>query len=223
MKLTTEQIDYVENYIISKDIKYYELQIELTDHMVTSMEEFWKKDPELTFHQVKYYAEDKFGRNGFKAIEEERTQILRKEFKRVQLKMIAEYVKFPKIILGILLAFLAFKASFYFDEPVNFVTKLFGLLAILGIPALYSFYTNSKINGKRFLELNISHSTFTGIFVLMYWLMYLLNSFKESVKLQPILILAVCCLWVVGILFLITGIHLQKKTIENIKKQYQLT
>jgi hypothetical protein len=39
----------------------------------------------LTFHQVKYYAEDKFGRNGFK-IEEERTQILRKEFKRAQLK-----------------------------------------------------------------------------------------------------------------------------------------
>jgi hypothetical protein len=26
--------------------------------MVTSMEEFWEKDPELTFHQVKYY-EDK--------------------------------------------------------------------------------------------------------------------------------------------------------------------
>jgi hypothetical protein len=30
MKLTTEQIEYVENYI-SKDIKWYELQIEL-DH-----------------------------------------------------------------------------------------------------------------------------------------------------------------------------------------------
>jgi hypothetical protein len=42
MKLTAEQIEYVENYIIS-DIKYYELQIELTDHMITSMEEFWKK------------------------------------------------------------------------------------------------------------------------------------------------------------------------------------
>jgi hypothetical protein len=38
MKLTTEQIEYVENYIISKDIKWYELQVELTDHMVTSME-----------------------------------------------------------------------------------------------------------------------------------------------------------------------------------------
>jgi predicted ThiF/HesA family dinucleotide-utilizing enzyme len=43
MKLTAEQIEYVENYIISKDIKWYELQIELTDHMITSMEEFWKR------------------------------------------------------------------------------------------------------------------------------------------------------------------------------------
>jgi hypothetical protein len=52
MKLTTEQIDYVFDYVASHDIKWYELQVELTDHMVTSMEEFWEKDPELTFHQV---------------------------------------------------------------------------------------------------------------------------------------------------------------------------
>jgi hypothetical protein len=44
MKLTTEQIEYVENYIISKDIKWYELQVELTDHMVTSMEGFGKTE-----------------------------------------------------------------------------------------------------------------------------------------------------------------------------------
>jgi chlorite dismutase len=43
MKLTTEQIEYVENYIISKDIKWYELQVELTDHMVTSMGFLGKK------------------------------------------------------------------------------------------------------------------------------------------------------------------------------------
>jgi hypothetical protein len=46
--------------------------------MVNSMEEFWK-DPELTFHQVKY-AEDQFGRNGFKAIEKERVNSSKKEF-----------------------------------------------------------------------------------------------------------------------------------------------
>ena len=49
MKLTAEQIDYLSNYVKSFDIKWYELQVELTDHMVISMEEIWVKDPELTF------------------------------------------------------------------------------------------------------------------------------------------------------------------------------
>ncbi|EIA09999.1 hypothetical protein [Flavobacterium frigoris] len=223
MKLTNQQIEYVENYIISKDIKWYELQIELTDHMVTSMEEFWKKDPELTFHQVKQYAEEKFGRNGFKAIEEERTQILRKEFRKAQWKMIAEYLKFPKIIISMLLAFLGFKASFYFDDPIRFVTILFGLLIIVSIPVFYSFYSNRKIKGKRFLELNISHRSLTGIFGLLYWIIYLLGSIKESIQLHSILILPFCCVWVLVLLFLITGIHLQKRTVQNITRQYQLT
>jgi hypothetical protein len=64
----------------------------------------------LTFHQVKYYAEDKFGKT-FKAIEEERTQILRKEFKRAQLKMVAEYFKFQNYF-SYSVSLLAFKASF---------------------------------------------------------------------------------------------------------------
>ena len=150
MKLTTEQIDYVFDYVASHDIKWYELQVELTDHMVTSMEEFWEKDPELTFHQVKQYAEDKFGRNGFKAIEEERTQILRKEFKRAQLKMITEYLKFPKIVGSILLVFLTFKVSFYFDEPRKFVAGLFGLSLIFYVPAIYSYYKNWKLKANIF-------------------------------------------------------------------------
>jgi hypothetical protein len=61
MKLTTEQIEYVCNYIKSFDIKWYELQVEFTDHMVTSME-IWEKESELTFLQVKQCAESKFSR-----------------------------------------------------------------------------------------------------------------------------------------------------------------
>jgi hypothetical protein len=41
MKLTASTI-YI-NYVNSFDIKWYELQVELTDHMVNSMEEIWRK------------------------------------------------------------------------------------------------------------------------------------------------------------------------------------
>jgi hypothetical protein len=58
----------------------HELQVEFTDHMVTSME-IWEKESELTFLQVKRCAESKFvGHSSFKSIQEERKHIC----KRVQ-------------------------------------------------------------------------------------------------------------------------------------------
>jgi hypothetical protein len=81
--------------------------------MITSMEEFWKRSW-IDFSSGKYYAEDKFGKNGFKAIEEERTQILRKEFKRAQLKWLRSILN-SKIILAILLA-LAFKVFILMNQ-----------------------------------------------------------------------------------------------------------
>jgi hypothetical protein len=223
MKLTAEQIDYVFNYVASHDIKWYELQVELTDHMVTSMEDFWEKDPELTFHQVKHYAEDKFGRNGFKAIEKQRTQILKREHRKVQWEMITEYLKFPKIVGSILLVFLTFKVSFYFDEPRKFVAGLFGLSLILYVPAIYTYYKNWKIEGKHFLELEISNPLLLGITGFINIGIILLNIFRETFQQSPVLLLPICCLWVLGILFFFTGNHLYKKSLQKIKKQYQLT
>jgi hypothetical protein len=222
MKLTTEQIEYVENYIISKDIKWYELQVELTDHMVTSMEGFWEKNPELTFHQVKQYAEDQFGRNGFKAIEEERTQILRKEFKRAQLKMVAEYFKFPKIFGSFLLVIVAFKISFYFENTQGYIGVLFGTLIVGCLPFYYLLYKSSKIEGKRFLEISLINYIWLSSNAIINLGFGLSGLFKEIIKQNHFLVLPFCFLWMLGILSFITAIHLQKKTIENVKKQYQL-
>jgi hypothetical protein len=100
MKLSTEQIGHVSNYIESFDIKWYEIQVELTDHFVLIMEEIWNEDKELTFHQVKYIAEERFGRGYFHKIVEQRRKILQRELNRSQLKMVGEYLKFPKIVLS---------------------------------------------------------------------------------------------------------------------------
>lgn len=116
MKLTAEQIEYVSGYIQSFDIKWYELQVELTDHFVSIMEEIWQEDEELTFHQVKYRAEYRFGKYYFKNIEEERTAILRKEYKKQQWSMVREYLKFPKFIMSFLLVILVYRISFYFED-----------------------------------------------------------------------------------------------------------
>ncbi len=218
MKLSPSQIEYVSNYIQSFDIKWYELQVELTDHFVSIMENIWNEHPELSFHQVKYRAEQSFGRNYFKEVEKERKMILQKEYNRQMRKMVADFLKFPKIIGSILLGMLIYRISFYFENPYKYITGLFGLLYLFLIPMFYSWFKNRKINGERFLAVEISFSLASGGPLLGNLGIFL----KDEVKENPMLITLLICLWVVLFLFCITGIHLTNKVVSNIKKQYQL-
>ena len=223
MKLTQEQTLYIFDYVSSFDIKWYELQVELTDHMVSSMEEIWEKDPELTFHQVKQYAENKFtGDSSFKSIEKQRTKVLRKEYNRAQWKMIAEYLKFPKIISSILLLALTFKISLYFEEPRKFVAGLFLFLLFAATPMLYTYLKSRKIDGNRFLEIEMINpiSLIFGGFINLG--ISLGNVFKEELDEYPLVLFLFCCLWALAVLCLVTGIQLQNKTIKRVKKQYEL-
>jgi hypothetical protein len=52
--------------------------------------------------------------------------------------------------------------------------------------------------------------------------MNITTQLKEELLQHEWLVLFFCCIWVLEILIFITSIHLQKKTIEKIKKQYQL-
>ncbi len=223
MKLTTEQIEYVSNYIKSLDIKWYELQVEFTDHMVTSMEEIWENDPELTFLQVKQCAESKFvGHSSFKSIQEERKGILQKEYNRSQRKMIAEFLKFPKIIGSILLGILAYQGSFYFEKPSKYLQVLFALLLVSAIPGLYHFIRNYKIQGKRFLAVSYYSLSLTSILSFPQIGINLSNGFKDEIQQNHLLIIPLICIWVIGLLFCATGIYLDIKHIAKVKKQYQL-
>ena len=222
MKLTNEQIHYVSNYIESKDIKWYELQVELTDHMVSSMEELWEQNPDLSFEQVQENTFKKFTKPELKAIEKQRRQILLEEYHVVQRKMVANYLKFPKIIGSILLVIISFKLSFYFENPDKYVFALFLSSYVFAIPMLYYFYKNRKTNGKRFLAIESVHPLVTLLGVPQLG-MCIVNPFKEEINKYPAVVLVFCLIWALGILFIASAAYLQKQSINTIKKQYQLT
>ena len=223
MKLTTEQIEYVSNYIQSFNIKFYELQIELTDHFVLIMEEIWNEDLELSFHQVKYRAEKRFGRNYFKEIEVKRAKVLRKEYKRIQLKMVAEYLKFPKIIVSILMVFLVYRISFYFEDISMYISILNGILLVASIVLIIKCFIKRKINGKKFLAIEAAYRMNNGGIIIFYWVMISSQNFHENFHENHFKFITIFCLWVFGVLLVITGGHLTNQVVSNIKKQYQLT
>lgn len=219
MKLSAEQIGYVSNYIQSFDIKWYELQVELTDHFVSIMEEIWNEDHELTFHQVKYRAEQRFGRNYFEEVVQERKKILQKEFNRSQRKMVGEYLKFPKIIMSVLGLFLVYNISFYFENTDKFISFLSSIFIFLAVIHLVLWLYFRKIGGQRFLSIEMICGM--NNLVLLGWNGFL-GITKDYIPTQYKLSIA-CFLFVLGVLFIITGIHITNKLVSNIKKQYQLT
>jgi hypothetical protein len=223
MKLNNEQIQYVSDYIESKDIKWYELQVELTDHVVSSMEEFWAADPELTFHQVKHYAEDKFGRNGFKAIEQERSKFLRKRFRKIQFKMIGNFLKFPRIFASVLAVSLIYLGAFYFENITVYIRILFGIIMIFSLLSILNWYRFKKIDGKRFLALDSAYIMNNSAMMISLYPFMLAKEFKENFESNHLLFISFCCLVVLLFLLVLAGRHLTNKVVLDIKKQYQLS
>jgi hypothetical protein len=50
MKLTHSQIQYIHDFVKRKYVDYYDVQIELVDHIATAMEEKIELNPKLDFY-----------------------------------------------------------------------------------------------------------------------------------------------------------------------------
>jgi hypothetical protein len=223
MKLTIAQIVYISNYVRSFNIKWHELQVELTDHFISIIEEIWNEDPRLTFIQAKQRAEQRFGRNYFKEIEKERTISLRKEHKRSHLKMIIEHLKFPKIVLSILMLVLVYRISFYFEDRYLYYRILYGILLCTSLLSLLNWYRYRNINGKRFLSIDLTFWINFSALNFCNLMLILVNYLKVNYLEDRLFFISFCCLWVFGVLLVITGRNLTNKVVSKIKKQYKLT
>jgi hypothetical protein len=136
--------------------------------------------------------------------------------------MVKDYLSFPKIIGTVLAVLAIYKISFYFQDSIKFISRLFLFLFLFLIPISYQWIKNLKIEGKRFLAIENSPA---------YWALLsfpnlglsLSNVFKDEILQNHLVLLPFICLWVLGSLFCITGIHLNDKIVATIKKQYQFT
>ena len=84
MKLTAKQISYIENYIKSFDIKYYEVYMEILDHMILSVEAILEENNEISFEDAVLKAKvEGFGKKGFNGMMNEKQKDLSKQMERL--------------------------------------------------------------------------------------------------------------------------------------------
>ncbi len=177
-KLSQEQIDNLFELCEFHNVRYYDVQIELVDHLASAIEALWEIHSEMPFEEAVFKVCGQFGvepyfqasyqsilpspfgikaveKSGFEAIKEAKEKELRRKYNRLQLNYIGEFFHLPKIILTLAITFALF-FIFKFsnnDIMVSYCIQGFYILFL----AIYLIFVYPKkfrlsiVTGKSFL------------------------------------------------------------------------
>lgn len=140
MKLTESQIESLYQFTRQHYVEYYDVQVELVDHLANDIEQIWEQQPGLSFNDARDKSFKKFGVFGFmNVVESKEAQMTKKYFKLV-LKFAKEWLSLPKIILTLLLLF-----GFYQLQKFTFGYEIYIGVFLLGIVAqFFMLFNNSR-------------------------------------------------------------------------------
>ena len=99
--LTATQIDKLFEFCLKNEIYEYDLQIEIADHLASSIEEQWLENPGLSFEQALKNTFRKFGIHGFSKIKEQKQKELTRKYNRLIWKYVFEFFSWPKIVMTV--------------------------------------------------------------------------------------------------------------------------
>lgn len=221
MKLTKEQTAYIENYIKRFNIKYYEVYMEILDHMILSVEAILEENAAISFEDAVLKAKvEGFGKNGFRGMMDEKLKLAQNQARKQNNKMIKEYFTFPKIVMTLIVFVGYFLFLQFFEDPkkINIICIVFiGLLAILQIVYFWKFRKINKLNILKTQVLsNMCFLSFAGVNITQ--LIY--NLGKETLDFNHILMrLFMTSVFTFSLISLLVYIEIRKKTIEELKSQ----
>ncbi len=147
MSLSKKQIDYLLDFVKKHYVEWYDLQIEMVDHLANDIEQIMKDNPGISFEEALNRAFKKFGPMGFMEIAEKKQTAIRKkyfinilkEFKSLVSSYQFLYFVFSTIIISFLLIYSPYKKNII----------LFFLILLLIIPLYFFIKYRKKISYKK--------------------------------------------------------------------------
>lgn len=151
--LNNEQIDQLYIFCEEKRVQYYDVQVELVDHLANAIEQKMKEEPTIHFEKAldQVYAE--FGIFGFAKIVQEKEAAAYQKQRKLFYKLLRERFKWPKILLLLLLTAVN---MIIFKEQLNNVL-FFSLVCLYAVYLTFSILKTierRKKFGKNKILLN---------------------------------------------------------------------
>ncbi|WP_438964961.1 hypothetical protein [Flavobacterium sp.] len=221
MKLNSEQISYIEKYIYKNDIKYYEVYMEILDHMILSVEAILEKDKEISFENTVVKAKvEGFGKFGFNGMISERIKFLRKKNSKEFNTKIREYFNFPKTVMTISVFVVYFLFISVFEKPQKAHSIIMILVLLAGLLSIYQIWKFRKKERLFVLKTDVLFMTYNTTMLGFHLSSIIIVWGKESLDFNHFIVrLIFSVLFVFSLLSLLIFIEVRKKTIEELKTQ----
>lgn len=147
---TKALFEVCENY----GVIFYDVQIEIVDHLASFIEQLWEEDHELDFEQAKKRAILSFGKSNFTKMAREKEKEVGRKYNILLWRYFVEFYKWPKLLMTISFTmglYLLFQIG---NEVEPLVPFYFGALLVFFVLYLLAFYPKYRIknpSGKLLL------------------------------------------------------------------------
>lgn len=100
MTLTDQQIAELFRFCQKKFVHFYDLQVELVDHLAERIEEEMTANESLSFEEALQKVYAGFGLFGFAHIVQDKTNALQKQHNRAWLRTVKQFFTLPKVLFS---------------------------------------------------------------------------------------------------------------------------
>ncbi len=180
MKLSPAQIEQLFVFIEKKYVKYYDLQVELVDHLATSIEEMLANNNKLTFDEALRLVYDNFGIFGFAKIVQQKEEQVIKLGKKLLLKEMRNFFRWPQITFVAFLAVITWQLTIWIDMVI-----LFPAFCLAWISAsVWLIVILKKYRGrqkKKLLTIQYAPVFANGSIFFVEWMYFTWNSSHGSI------------------------------------------
>jgi len=141
-KITIEETNQLFKFCRDHYVYHYDLQVELVDHLASSIEEQWESNPELSFEKALYNTFKRFGVTGFSKIKEQKQKELARRYNILLWKYLLEFYRWPKMLMTLAGTMILFTLLKMVNSIVWVIVPYFIIITI--VASLYYYLVSRK-------------------------------------------------------------------------------
>lgn len=221
--LSQEQVNALFAFCEKKRVVYYDVQVELVDHLANAIEDKMAKDPHASFEQSLQEVYKQFGIFGFSKIVSEYADNVYNHQRKTFYRLVKEQFKWPKAVLLVIST-----AMFYIIfSSLGSAGILGGLLLVMVLAFTLLIYTRKNFRdmrktSKKKLMLMVMFYNSGWIFLPFYLLSFSRlypDSFTDD-YVTPVKCLAYATFCAIYIVFLIAHYQTYQRVKQEVKKAF---